>query len=156
MTGVDERALYRDRAFLIAVLAAGFETHWAEPDPADPYAADYRLICLHTPAGQLTWHIHPDDAGLFPADLPTRPSDWDGHTTTEKQHRLAALARPGGVMAKRLISKDTQEAVTIAGPVLSDGRVLVQDGAGCIAVVNVADLAVVDGSSDDAGQDSRR
>jgi hypothetical protein len=83
---------YRERARLVACLAAACEAHWAQPDPADPHAAAYRVVCLHTRAGQLTWHVHPDDEALFPA-LPVRPSDFDGHTTRDKHARLAALAR---------------------------------------------------------------
>jgi hypothetical protein len=32
---------YRERARLVAVLAAAHEARWAEPDPADPHAAAY-------------------------------------------------------------------------------------------------------------------
>jgi hypothetical protein len=78
-------------------LATHHEAHWAEPDPADPNAA-FPLVCLHTPLGPLTWHVHPGDVALFPP-LPTRPSDYDGHTTEEKYARLAALGAAFGQRA---------------------------------------------------------
>jgi hypothetical protein len=93
-------AAYRERARLVACLAAVHGAHWAEPDPDDPHADAYRVVCLHTAAGQMTWHVHPDDEALF-GPLPTRPSDFDGHTTAVKHARLARLAarpprrRPG-------------------------------------------------------------
>ena len=90
-----ERALYRERAHLIAYLAAAHDTHWAAPDPTDPHAA-YRVVCLHTPAGQMTWHIHPSDLDLFP-DLPVQHSDYDGHSVADKLARLVELTRETAV-----------------------------------------------------------
>lgn len=83
-------AAYRERASLVAHLARTYDAHWAV-DPAEPA---WPVICIHTPAGQMAWHVGQGDVGLFPADVPTRPTDWDGHTTDEKYARLARLGTP--------------------------------------------------------------
>jgi hypothetical protein len=82
-------AAYREGARLVAYLTRVHRAsaHWAV-DPAEP---DWPVICIHTPAGQMSWHVGRSDLELFPADLPTRPSDWDGHTTEQKHARLARL-----------------------------------------------------------------
>jgi hypothetical protein len=48
-------------------------------------------VYVDTPQGQLSWHYHDDQGGLF-AHLPAYSRKWDGHTTPEKYERLAALA----------------------------------------------------------------
>lgn len=46
---------------------------------------------------------------------------------------------------RRLIDKDTQEQLTLAGPVLPDGRVLIQWAAtGCIEVMYADRLALAE------------
>lgn len=82
--------VYRERAFLVAHLAACKPHHWIE-DPAEP---DWPVILIETEAGQMSWHISKDDLDLFPPKNPppagTEPT-WDGHTTEEKYERLARL-----------------------------------------------------------------
>lgn len=80
-------AAYRERAQLVAHLARTNEAHWAI-DPAEP---DWPVICIHSAAGQMCWHVGASDVELFPVDLPSGTSDWDGHTTEEKYARLAKL-----------------------------------------------------------------
>jgi hypothetical protein len=89
------RALYRERAHLLAFIAA-------TPDItgvlsySDPRQPEYAVLTLDTEAGQLTWHIHPDDLDRFPhvplVDPALAPA-WDGHTTAEKNARLTQLTR---------------------------------------------------------------
>lgn len=80
-------AAYRERAHLVAHLARMHEAHWSV-DEAEP---EWPVICIHTPAGQLCWHVNRADMNLFPSGLEKRPSDWDGHSTEEKYTRLAQL-----------------------------------------------------------------
>lgn len=87
---------YRERARLVAFLTRVYPAHWAE----DPESPGWPVICVHSPAGQLCWHIGPDDVHLFPPGLDTRENDWDGHSTEEKYGRLARLG--AGVNPLRL------------------------------------------------------
>lgn len=89
-------AAYSERARLVAFLSRVYPSHWAE----DPESPGWPVICVHSPAGQLCWHIGPNDVHLFPPDLDTRANDWDGHSTEEKYGRLARLG--AGVNPLRL------------------------------------------------------
>lgn len=84
--------VYRERAALVAHLAACKPHHWVE-DPAEP---DWPVILIFTEAGQLSWHISKDDLDLFPAENPPPIGEepaWDGHTTEEKYRRLDRITR---------------------------------------------------------------
>ena len=86
-------AAYRERSALVAGLirVGGFR---AEVVMA-PDTEGWWIVYVETPAGQLSWHIAPDDMDLFsdwPVAFGSRPSPWDGHTTEEKYERLARLA----------------------------------------------------------------
>jgi hypothetical protein len=90
-------AVYRERAQLLALLATHPAVHTAVLAPADDIdEPGWHLLYLHTPAGQLSWHIHPRDAALFASVEQVTASDpraqWDGHTTGEKYDRVRALA----------------------------------------------------------------
>lgn len=82
-------AVYRERAHLVAALAA----RW--PAVRTPMDADgYSVVYIDSPAGQLSWHIHQADIGLFRhvALTGTPPEQlWDGHSTEEKYQRVASL-----------------------------------------------------------------
>ncbi|EFC79015.1 hypothetical protein [Parafrankia sp. EUN1f] len=80
-------AAYSERARLVAFLTRVYPSHWAE----DPESPGWPVICVHSPAGQMCWHVGSDDVPLFPAGLETRANDWDGHTTAQKYERLGAL-----------------------------------------------------------------
>lgn len=86
--------IYRERAHLIAFLATQFPSFLANNDPHEP---DYTVIYIHTPDGQLSWHIHPDDLDLFDHVPWAKPDDdriiFDGHTTPQKYARLATFTR---------------------------------------------------------------
>lgn len=83
-------AVYRERAHLVAHLAALYPSHIGYTDPSAP---DWPVLIIEAPGGQLSWHIAPDDIGLF---AHVRRTDricrgWDGHTTGEKYERLDRL-----------------------------------------------------------------
>lgn len=87
-------AAYRERARLVAFLAALYPAVIAHSDPDAP---GWPVITIDTPAGQMSWHLAPDDLDLFPESLAPRvhPEDprakWDGHSTDEKHERLVEL-----------------------------------------------------------------
>lgn len=84
--------VYRERARLVANLAARYPSHMGFTDPLEP---DWAVVVVETPEGQMSWHIAPDDQGLFNLVRRTKPTDrpWDGHTTEEKYERLSRLTR---------------------------------------------------------------
>nr|WP_042190895.1 hypothetical protein [Kibdelosporangium sp. MJ126-NF4]CEL19678.1 hypothetical protein [Kibdelosporangium sp. MJ126-NF4]CTQ94522.1 hypothetical protein [Kibdelosporangium sp. MJ126-NF4] len=87
------RELYRERARLVAFLAALYPAVRSSNDPHD----DRTVVYIQTPTGQLSWHIDPADVALL-AHAPAVPGDdprarWDGHTTDQKHIRLATLTQ---------------------------------------------------------------
>lgn len=90
------KALYTERARLLAFLAIQHDSVLSFSDPNEP---EWAVLTIQPPdgsqAGQMTWHIHPGDLHLF-AGIPfVEPTDpravWDGHDTGEKYRRLAVL-----------------------------------------------------------------
>lgn len=85
-------AAYRERAHLIAWLAALHPAVRAPaPDVDDP---GWQILYLYSSkhGWQMSWHIHPRDADLF-TDVEQVPDDdpraqWDGHTTDAKYRRM--------------------------------------------------------------------
>jgi hypothetical protein len=86
--------IYTERARLVAHLASLYPSVLAYSDLHTP---DWPVVTITTPAGQMTWHISPGDKHLFDHVEQVDPADprahWDGHDTTVKYERLAALAR---------------------------------------------------------------
>lgn len=85
------RLVYRERSFLVAYLASQHPSYIGYTDPAEP---KWAVVTIRTPAGQMSWHIAPEDRELFegiPMEL--EPTDWDGHTTEMKYDRLYNLTR---------------------------------------------------------------
>lgn len=83
-------ALYRERAHLVAYLAAVYPSVLAVG--GDPVWPDYTVVYVTSPQGQLSWHIHKSDLDLF-RHVPAGPAEWDGHDTDEKYRRLDAVTR---------------------------------------------------------------
>jgi hypothetical protein len=90
MAGTDPlSAVYRERAHLVAHLAAIYPSVIGM-DPAEP---DWPVVFIETGAGQLSWHIAPDDVPLFVHVSRNESAVWDGHTTEQKYARLDNLTR---------------------------------------------------------------
>ncbi|MEV8477876.1 hypothetical protein [Streptomyces sp. NPDC051173] len=88
-------AVYRERAHLIAHLAALHPSHIGYTDPGAP---DWAVVIIEAPGGQLSWHIAERDLDLFKHVQPTNRicRGWDGHTTDEKYARIRALTTAAG------------------------------------------------------------
>lgn len=87
--------VYDERNRLVAVLSKVYPSHFSAHDPKDTeWEDDWRnIVCIHTPKGQASWHIHDDDVKYF-LHLPKQEKNhWDGHTTEEKYDRLATLTK---------------------------------------------------------------
>lgn len=85
------RELYRERAWLVAFVAALYPSVRASNDPYD----DRSVVYVQTSAGQLSWHVDSADMDLFP-HVPLVTGDdpraqWDHHSTSEKYRRLTQL-----------------------------------------------------------------
>lgn len=85
--------IYRERAALVAVLvrvavAKGWSVGWyLDPDLETP--ADWPVVRIVLPTGQVSWHIAREDFDCtMPINLPRVPRDWDGHTKPEALRRL--------------------------------------------------------------------
>jgi hypothetical protein len=99
-TKADMSALYRERAHLLAYLAAAFPTAFlAYSDPNDPWP----VLTVETIDGQMCWHINPADLDLFP-HVRWAPDEahWDGHGTAEKYDRLRAYTARCSGSAQRI------------------------------------------------------
>jgi hypothetical protein len=83
-------SVYRDRAHLVALLAAQLPSHIGLTDPDEP---DWHVIVIDSPQGQMSWHVAAEDMDLFRHVRRTEPGDapWDGHSTEEKYERIRRL-----------------------------------------------------------------
>lgn len=83
---------YDERNRMVAVLSKIWPAHLAQhPESDTTWERDWMtIVCIHSPMGQLTWHVHDDQRLLF-AHLTMSEGHWDGHSTEEKYARLAAM-----------------------------------------------------------------
>ena len=81
--------VYRERAHLVAHLAAVYPSRIGYTDPSEP---EWAVVSISLPTGQVTWHVAPDDMDLF-THVRSGVEAWDGHTTDEKYARLDAHTR---------------------------------------------------------------
>ena len=90
-------AAYRERAHLVAWLAA-LHTSVIAPAP-DVDEPGWQILYLYSAkwGWQMTWHIHPRDAELFKDVEHVAPDDpraqWDGHSTEQKYNRMRTHVR---------------------------------------------------------------
>lgn len=86
----DLNGAYRERAHLLADIAARHPSHLAYSDSDVP---TWPVLTIEPDTGQMCWHINPDDLDLFEHVTwgDAFAIGWDGHTTEEKYQRLRAL-----------------------------------------------------------------
>lgn len=101
MTGTDltadteqVRGLYRERAHLLAALTGLWPAVIAYNDPDEP---DLPVLYIDSPAGQLSYHLHPDDLVPLFERVPRVAADdiraaWDGSTKADVHQRLKLIA----------------------------------------------------------------
>lgn len=90
-TGTERDGAYRERAHLVALLAAQYPAELRE-DPEDE-DGEWSIVYVDLPTGQASWHIHPRDMDLFPHVKFGTDAEWDGHSTEEKYRRVNALTQ---------------------------------------------------------------
>jgi hypothetical protein len=84
MTDCD--AVYRERDQLVAFLSKLFPAHLAFASDSEPGWTC--VVCVHTPSGQMAWHVADREIPELFTHLFVYPNDWDKHTTEEKYERL--------------------------------------------------------------------
>jgi hypothetical protein len=84
---------YRERAHLVALLAALYPSTWNYGDASEP---GWVVVYVELPTGQCSWHVGENDLSLFEHVERDDSTIWDGHTTPEKYQRIARLAAAGG------------------------------------------------------------
>lgn len=96
--GVKEEAdakklAYHERNMLVCYLSKLYPSHRSKHDLKKDKSWDREwetIICVHTPQGQATWHVHKSEKKLF-MHLKNQKDHWDGHTSEEKYERLLSL-----------------------------------------------------------------
>jgi len=85
-------AAYTERNQLVAFLSKVYNSHLCRhPESDKTWENDWRwIVCIHSPNGQLTWHIHDAEKRHF-KHLNVKPEHWDGHTTPQKYNRLKRI-----------------------------------------------------------------
>lgn len=110
---IEEERSSRDNAYwernqLVALVSKLYPSHLARhPDSDTTWEDDWRtIICVHSPAGQLTWHIHDNHRKYF--EHLNKKSEqfadckWDGHTTQQKYRRIRNIPRMIVLHAKKI------------------------------------------------------
>jgi hypothetical protein len=84
--------VYLERNKLVAALAKLFPSGLSRT-AIEGWSDDWHgCVYIDLPTGQVSWHYHDSQAGLFEG-LPLYSKPWDGHTTEEKYRRLAAMQK---------------------------------------------------------------
>jgi hypothetical protein len=85
---------YTERNRLVAFLSSLYFSHRVRhPDSDTNWENDWRwIVCIHTPKGQMTWHIHDSHLPMF-EHLEVGEDHWDGHSMEDKYLRLEALSK---------------------------------------------------------------
>ncbi len=87
---LDVASAYNERNCLVAALANLFPAGIQRTVIEGWDEAWQNCVYIDTPAGQMSWHYHDNEAAAF-AHLPPYWGKWDGHDTPEKYERLAKL-----------------------------------------------------------------
>lgn len=85
-----EDEAYQERNKVVAALSKLFPAGRTKTDIPGWDPEWHGAVYIDLPTGQVSWHFHDRDAGLFD-HLPPYAGVWDGHDTEEKYRRLAAL-----------------------------------------------------------------
>ena len=93
-SAADINEVYRERNIAVALAVtlarkAGYPV-WYRPAPAESIAdMGWYIVYIALPTGQVSWHVPAGDALYLPQDILQIGPDYDGHTTGEKNARIA-------------------------------------------------------------------
>jgi hypothetical protein len=115
-------AAYQERDRLVAALSKIFpaflERHSEEDKTWDD---DWRwIVFILLPSGQVSWHIHDSELGMFDHVPRLVGHKWDGHTTPEKYERLAKLPCDLIEVWKEIKRKAREQVLDIVNDELGD------------------------------------
>jgi hypothetical protein len=83
---------YQERNLLVAALSKLFPAYLGRHIGDEDWDDDWRnIVFISLPTGQVSWHIHDSELGLFEHLKGIIGPGWDGHSTEEKYARLCAL-----------------------------------------------------------------
>lgn len=90
-------AAYNERNQMVAALSKLWPSHLCKhPESDEAWERDWMtIVCIHSPMGQMTWHLHDSQVSAFAHLTLTDENHWDGHDTPEKYRRLARLTPQG-------------------------------------------------------------
>jgi hypothetical protein len=100
---------YRERNQVVAALAKCFPSGIKKTAIEGWDKSWHGCVYIELPTGQVSWHYHDDDSDLF-KNLPPYTGNWDGHSTSEKYTRLAALETTDGKRLTRLLAIRDRQA----------------------------------------------
>ena len=84
---------YSERNELVAFVSKLYPSHLTTHPDEDEWEDDWRwIVCVHSPAGQLSLHIHDSELSKFD-HLLNAANHWDGHTSEVKYSRLRQLPK---------------------------------------------------------------
>jgi hypothetical protein len=88
-----KNSAYTERNKLVAALSKLYPASLGKHDANDlSWDRDWlNIVFIHTPHGQLSWHLHDSDVPMF-SHLEPGTEAWDGHTTDEKYARLSMVS----------------------------------------------------------------
>lgn len=85
---------YSERNQLVAALSKLFSSSLERHPDNEAYEDDWRwIVFIDLPGGQVCWHIHDSELGLFDHLPRLVGRKWDGHTREEKYQRIATLQK---------------------------------------------------------------
>ena len=88
----EKNQAYWERNQLVLFLTKQYKSYLCRhPKEDKEWENDFRwIVCVHSPEGQMTWHIHDSERPFF-SHLEIEKSHWDGHDLEEKYRRLRKL-----------------------------------------------------------------
>lgn len=82
---------YEERNRLVALLTKIFPSTRCKT-AIEGWSEDWHgCVYVQLPTGQVSWHFHNSQAGMF-AHVPYTLTKWDGHTTAEKYQRIEQIS----------------------------------------------------------------
>ncbi len=97
----DKDEAYRQRNHLVAALARLFPSGIAKTAIPGWDPEWHGCVYIDLPSGQVSYHFHDREAGLF-AHLPPYTKPWDGHDKETVHKRLAAITEANAPLLDRL------------------------------------------------------
>ena len=86
--------VYNERNRLVALISSMYPSFLGKHNdvPGQDWSVEWKnVVYIETPEGQLAYHIHDSEVGLFSHLESDLSYVWDGHSTEEKYSRVERL-----------------------------------------------------------------